>query len=360
MVDVVILHYAGNNAAGISEAIGGIQDADYLATEMRPNKGLIEKLRFTVDPKTHYPYGWAVPEEGVRRITRSLNEFDAIWFFKLRSADMFPNLAWQRSVVDIDDVQSTYERAALGNGSPLERFRTLRNLYIWRRRERMLGQRFSVLAVCSEEDKTYLRSIGVGARIHVIPNGFEEPFREPARSPVIPPRLGFIGGFDHLPNRDGISWFVKSCWPQIKREVPQARLRLVGRDSDRFPDVSGLDVDRLGWVENPSDEIKTWIAMIVPIRLGAGTRVKIAHAFSQKCPIVSTSLGALGYGVVDRREMYLADSAEAFGRACINVICAPGEAERMAQRAWFQFLEKWTWHAIRPRVWAAVEDCLSS
>src|SRR5262249_14779316 len=227
----------------------------------------------------------------------------------------------------------------------------LRGLFIWRRRERLLAERFNVLTVCSEDDRVYLKKLGVNGRVHVVPNGFEKPGVEPVRRPVTPPRIGFIGGFDHLPNRDGITWFLKSCWPQVKREVPQARLRLVGRDSDRLPDVSGPDVDRIGWLENPSDEIKTWVAMVVPIRLGAGTRVKIAHAFSQKCPIVSTPLGAVGYGVVDRREMYLADSAEEFCRACIEVICEPEEADRMAQRAWVQFLDKWTWDAICPRVW---------
>jgi hypothetical protein len=30
----------------------------------------------------------------------------------------------------------------------------------------------------------------------------------------------------------------------------------------------------------------------------------------------------------------------------------------MAERAWRQYLEKWTWEAIQPSVWAAVEDCL--
>jgi hypothetical protein len=63
---------------------------------------------------------------------------------------------------------------------------------------------------------------------------------------------------------------------------------------------------------------------------------------------------------VDGREMYLADSAEEFCRACIRVIHGPQEAERMAQRAWLQFLDKWTWDSIRPRIWAAVEDCLRS
>ena len=99
--------------------------------------------------------------------------------------------------------------------------------------------------------------------------------------------------------------------------------------------------------------------MIVPIRIGAGTRGKIAHAFGRKCPVVSTTLGAYGYEVTDMREIILADSPAAFARACVTTIQEPALAAEIAERAWQRFLQQWTWEAIRPRVWAAAEDCLT-
>jgi glycosyltransferase involved in cell wall biosynthesis len=98
--------------------------------------------------------------------------------------------------------------------------------------------------------------------------------------------------------------------------------------------------------------------MIVPIHVGAGTRVKIPQGFSHKCPIVSTSLGAYGYEVVDGREMYIADSAEAFSEACVKAIREPEKAAQMAETAWGYFLQKLTWDAISPSVWMAAEECL--
>jgi glycosyltransferase involved in cell wall biosynthesis len=273
---------------------------------------------------------------------------------------MFPNASWRRSVVDIDDLPTTYQRAVLQKGgSAPERLSAMRRLFAWRRRERLLGERFTVLTVCSEDDRQYLEQIGVKAPIYVIQNGFETPQREPVYSPVKPARVGFIGLFDHFPNRDGIHWFVSQCWPLIKREIPNVRLRVAGEDTGGFLKSYNLpDIDVLGWLADPSDEIGTWSTMVVPIRLGAGTRIKIAQGFSQKCPVVSTTFGAYGYGAVDGREMFLADSAEDFANACINVISQPESAAQMAERAWRKFLEKWTWDAIRPLVWAAAEDCL--
>ncbi|MBV9339493.1 MAG: glycosyltransferase [Acidobacteria bacterium] len=177
-------------------------------------------------------------------------------------------------------------------------------------------------------------------------------------TPVIPPRIGFIGHLSHLPNREGIHWFVRECWPVIKTEIGDARLRLVGPGSDGSLKPAGADIEGLGRLANPSEEIRTWSVMIVPIRGGTGTRVKIAEGFSQKCPIVSTSFGARGYDARDGREMCLADSAETFAQACVSIIRQPEKAAQMTERAWRQFLERWNWEAIHPAVWRAAEDCM--
>ena len=151
---------------------------------------------------------------------------------------------------------------------------------------------------------------------------------------------------------------MKECWPRIKREVPDVRLRVAGRYSDGPLKPLGPDVDALGWVEDIDAEMATWSAMVVPILLGAGTRIKIALGFSRKCPMVSTSLGAYGYDIRDGEGMFLADGPEAFAGACVRLIQRPEEAVKMAERAYRKFLENWTWEAIQPSIWTAAEDCL--
>jgi glycosyltransferase involved in cell wall biosynthesis len=340
-------------------AHGEFPPAYTLEVQQVPNEGLAGKVRWTFNPSSSFPFGCGVEGEPMHRFLSSLDSYDLIWFFSLRSPEIFPHAVWKRSVVDIDDLPTTYQRAALQAADGFgERLLTRRRLFSWRRREKSLGKRFTVLSVCSEEDKQYLEHIRVGAPVHVIQNGFEAPVNEPVYNPTLPPRLGFVGLFDYFPNRDGIDWFIHRCWPLIKRQAPRVRLRLVGKDTHGLLQYSDPDVDRLGWLADTSEEIKTWSAMVVPIRVGAGTRIKIAHGFSQKCPVVSTTFGAYGYGAIDGREMYLADSTENFASACIRVLQDPQSAAQMADRAWRQFLAKWTWNSIRPLVRATVEDCL--
>jgi glycosyltransferase involved in cell wall biosynthesis len=314
-----------------------------------PRKHASEKLNWLLNPRVRYPHGVQVDDTGAERLWRLASESDMVWFFKLRTANLFPQWAWPRSVVDIDDVPSTFEASALTVAVTVqERLATYARLWSWRRREALMGDRFAVAAVCSEQDKRHLQELGVNTSIHVIPNGFPQPTTAPARRPASPNRLGFIGVFDHEPNVSGIRWFVEHCWPAIKRQLPDLRLRLVGRLSDGPLSPVGPDIDALGWVDDPSDEIATWSAMIVPVRIGAGTRGKIAHAFSQKCPVVSTPLGAYGYDARDGVDMFLAESADAFVDACVCSVQRPAMAAAVAERAWQRFLERWTWSGRLP------------
>ena len=324
-----------------------------------PTRGLRQKLSSMFDPRSNYPDGYGVDQKAMRQIQTIAEKFDLIWFCKLRTADNFPTWAWPRSVVDIDDLPSLYERSVLKMENGLKnRLSSAKRLIRLVRRERLLSDRFTVLAVCSEADKRYLERFKFTTPLHVIPNGYARPSAAPVRRLATPPRIGFIGILDYEPNIEGARWFATECWPRVKREVPNARLRLVGRCSDGPSKPPGEDIDGLGWIGDADAEMATWAAMIVPIRRGAGTRGKIAHGLSVKCPVVSTTLGAYGYQFTDGQEAYLADSAEDFANACIRAIQQPAEAAAMADRAWRRFLENWTWETITPRIWSAVDDCL--
>ena len=329
------------------------REMDVLTT---PVRGLSAHLRATLDQNFTNIHGLVVSRENEAWLIEAQKEFDLVWFFKLRAANFFRNARWRRSVVDIDDLPSSMERSILRQGGSLGvRLKTEYRMAKLHRHENYLGRRFDVLAVCSEADRT---ALGGQACIHVIPNGFALRRETLPRNPIGPPRIGFMGLYSYQPNLEGVRWFIQRCWPQIKEKIPGVRLRLVGQDTNGPLAPKDPSVDGLGWVEDPEEEVASWSLTIVPIGIGAGTRVKIADAFSRKCPLVSTSFGALGYDVRDGRELLLADNPRAFAAACISLILDPVAATAMAERAYNAFLEKWTWDAIAPRIWAAAEDCL--
>ena len=346
-----------DGAEAMEKAASEFQICGSMRVKALPLRGLRDRVRWAFDPLFFNLYGWVGEEQARVGICESLRHFDLIWIGGLRVANLLELWHWPRSMLDIDDVPSSYELTKWRSDRRLiHRFKAGIRAVALKRREKSLLERFTLLGVCSEADRRYL---GGGSRIHVIPNGFERPTAEPRRKSSQPPRIGFIGPFGYTPNLEGVRWFMRACWARIKRDVPDVRLRLVGKDTDGPLRPAGPDVDGLGWLADPSEEIATWSAMIVPIRVGGGTRLKVAEALSHKCPLVSTGLGAFGYDLIDEKEILLADTGRAFARACIRVIQEPVKASEMADRAWRRFLDSWTWDAIAPRVWAAAEQCLS-
>lgn len=320
------------------------------------NGGLIRRFQWAFDPRFLNVHGCVADAADRNRLLNRLTDFDLIWVMNSRTPNILNQWHWPRAVLDIDDLPSVFHRTVWRNGASLkEKLKAGIQMHLSRRRESFWKERFDVLSVCSEADRQYL---GGGDHIHVIPNGFERPTKEPVCNSADPPRIGFIGLYSYSPNLEGMKWFLRECWPLVKRAIPNARVRLVGKDTDGPLRPNAPDIDALGYVDDPADEIATWSTLIVPVIHGAGTRVKIAEGFSRKCPVVSTCLGSYGYDVRDGRELLLADDPRKFAAACVSLIRDRAGAKAMAERAYAAFLEKWTWDAIAPRVWAAAEDAL--
>jgi glycosyltransferase involved in cell wall biosynthesis len=355
-VEVVVVDSVCGGQGSVDTLGKEIKQAYELPVSSLARPGLPEKFRRLVNPRFPFPHAIGVNADGERRLLATLREFDLAWIFKIRTANMFSFWQWPKAVLDVDDLPSgVYRTVAQSSKSLKGRLRASLDSFQWKRRERLMGERFSVLTVCSEADK---RQLDVSCPVHVVPSGFEQKTGLIVRNAASPPCFGFIGLFDYEPNVEGVRWFVTECWPSIRASLPEARLRLVGRGSDRAFGTLGNGIDALGWVDDSDREIATWAAMIVPLHVGGGTRVKIAEGFSRRCPIVSTSVGAFGYEVENGRDLFLADSAGGFADACIRIVKEPEAASAMAERAYDSYLRRWTWDAIAPRIWAAAEDCL--
>ena len=317
---------------------------------------LFQRFRHEFDPTfmATDPYVISEPERvGLQEL---IQQHDIVWVHTIRTAQWFRIYRWPHSVLDVDDLPSRpYQLAERSGGSLVRRILDLRMWWIWYRRERILADRFNVLAVCSEEDRRYL---GSSEQIHVIPNGAHRPEARPRNCSEVP-RIGLIGNCTFAPNEDGAKWFIRDVWPIIKRECPRAQLRLVGRGSEGYLAKLGPDITGLGWLEDPGDEIASWSAMIVPIKVGAGTRVKVAEGFARRCPVVATTIGAFGYDVENGREVLLADRAGDFASACILLLRNPELGEALSERAHKRFLERWTWDSFESTVGAAIQQCIA-
>lgn len=146
----------------------------------------------------------------------------------------------------------------------------------------------------------------------------------------------FVGSMDWLPNEEGVKWFCESVWPDVRRKIPHARFRIVGRSPSAAvlalaDEAAGVEVT--GSVPDVRPHLEAASAMLVPLRIGGGTRLKIFEAMGMECPVVSTTIGAEGLPVTDGVHLLIADTAAQTVAACAGIVSNRERASSIAGEA---------------------------
>lgn len=217
----------------------------------------------------------------------------------------------------------------------------------WDRVQRDAATRVARTLVCSELD---VARAGV-PNVSCVPNGYESDRPEvdhtELRDPAAPVLL-FVGMLAYEPNADAARWFATEVMASVRRAVPGATFRVVGRNPEGLADLDGLDGVRVvGSVDDVGAELDAADVAVVPIRFGAGTRLKVVEAMANRLPLVSTTVGCEGIEVHHRRELLVADDPASFGAACIEVLGDPGLRRDLTAAAFARYDERYRWSTIR-------------
>jgi polysaccharide biosynthesis protein PslH len=157
--------------------------------------------------------------------------------------------------------------------------------------------------------------------VHIVPNGVDTTYFVPSSSQTERGVLLFTGRMSYEPNADAVCYFAEQVLPLVRRECPQARLHIVGAAPP--PRVSALASNAVvvhGQVADIRPYFATAEAVVVPIRTGGGTRLKLLEAAASGKAIVSTSLGAEGLAFAAGRDLLIADAPATFAAAIVAVL----------------------------------------
>jgi len=171
----------------------------------------------------------------------------------------------------------------------------------------------------------------------------------------------FFGLLATVPNVDGVSFFLKEVWPRITAARKDARCTIVGAQAPAsLLALRGPGVEFTGVVDDLRPHLASAAAVVVPLRLGSGTRLKIVEAWAMARPIVSTTLGAEGIEGVPGRDLLIADEPEAFAKATLRVLDDPAFAKSVGEAGRRLAEEKYSWRAAGLALDGFVESLLAS
>jgi len=203
------------------------------------------------------------------------------------------------------------------------------------RYERIVVRKFHHVVAVSESDRALMTKWVDGDRVTVVPTGVDLGEYRPNSDLSEPgPVVTFVGAMDWEPNIDGVEDFASEIWPAIKADVPDARLRIVGRNPDRrVKKWASESIEVTGRVPSVVEYLHQSSVVIVPLRIGGGTRLKIYEAMATAKAVVSTTVGAEGLDVHHGRDIMLADDPKSFAQAVIMLLCDRDLRRRYEQAA---------------------------
>jgi glycosyltransferase involved in cell wall biosynthesis len=174
--------------------------------------------------------------------------------------------------------------------------------------------------------------------------------------------LLFCGHLSYPPNVDGLEFFVGQILPEIRSEIPDVRLLIVGRTPGprirALHDGGAIRVE--ADVPSVADYYRKATVAIVPLRFGGGTRLKIPEAWSLGVPVVSTAFGCEGLGAVDGEHLLIADRPREFARACVALLRTPALRQRLAARGRELAWREYRWETIGARLATFAQQLLDA
>jgi len=214
--------------------------------------------------------------------------------------------------------------------------------------EKSVVQRFQHVIAVSENDRSLMTRWVDSDRITVVPTGVDlaEFAPDSSNSSEPAPIVSFVGAMDWEPNVDGVEYFCGEIWPSIQAEVPEARLRIVGRNPVRRVEKWASDsIEVTGRVPSVVEHLHQSAVVIVPLRIGGGTRLKIYEAMAAAKAVVSTTVGAEGLDIHHGLDIVLADDARSFSHAVVTLLRDP-DLRRRYETAAAETAARHDWPAI--------------
>lgn len=196
--------------------------------------------------------------------------------------------------------------------------------------EKFYAQAADRVWACSTVDqKDFAGLIGNATPVDVIPNAIDVPaYEQPDRCHEAddwrdePMLLTYLGAYSYYPNEQAALELIQEILPILRSRGIPAKLQLIGANPTAAMKAAANgcdDVEITGSVDSVMPYLKQRGLIVLPIRLGGGTRLKILEAFAASRPVISTAKGAEGIEAEDGRHLLIRESASDIADAAITL-----------------------------------------
>jgi polysaccharide biosynthesis protein PslH len=200
--------------------------------------------------------------------------------------------------------------------------------------ERLVSAQLDFVVTLSDKDKRFIEELQPKVKAIVIDAWFSPPASEAAAQRE-PGAMIFFGAMDRAENVDAARWAANELLPKIRRSAPHARLYIAGNRGEQIASefVGRDDIVITGFVQDVGALMSRMELALLPLRLGAGIKIKTLECMAAGLPVVTTSVGEEGIGGTHAVHYCVAETADDLARHAIHLLESPSEAQEMGSRA---------------------------
>ncbi len=216
--------------------------------------------------------------------------------------------------------------------------------------ERWMFTPYQTTVVVAQPDQDELQAINPDLNLAVISNGIDLSYFVPSADIQRDANmLLFVGNYEYAPNLQAAYTLIQQVLPQVRRELPAARLYLVGNAPPA--DLQALATEHV-IVSGRVPDVRPYLvqagAFVCPLTLGAGIKNKVLEALAMRCPVVATALSVDGIAVQQGHDVLLADVA-AMGAAVVRVLRDARLRERLGRNGRQLIETRYSWQSVAER-----------
>lgn len=174
----------------------------------------------------------------------------------------------------------------------------------------------------SDADADEMIKLAPSLHVDIVPNGVDTEFFSPRQGrSTNTSTILYVGNFKWLQNREAVDILITKIWPEIKKNIPEVRLLIVGRG--QIDSLKKINDPSITFDESVGDIRESYTkatVMLAPIEGPGGTRLKILEAMASGCPVVTTSVGIEGIAAKKGQEVLVGDSEQKLVEATVKIL----------------------------------------
>ncbi len=225
-----------------------------------------------------------------------------------------------------------------------------------------LGEMEQVVAVSSVDAGRLRDEFGL-RRVEVVENGVDTGWFRPRSVPRDPTRLLFLGSLDWRPNLDGLARFLTDVLPGLRLRQLDLEVDIVGRNPPDWLRQAAVSTPGVSLYPDVPD-VRPFLAraalLVVPLRIGGGSRLKILEALACRTPVISTRIGAEGLELTPGEHFEQVEEIDDLGPSVARLLRAPERAMQQAEAGLQRVRQRYDWDHLAEQLAGVWRECVAA